>query len=106
MSYRDLHLSGEKRYLKFSESFKVCRYYQNIDHCQADGIENTANTPEALVDVVDEMNDRVDGVWQTTPEDEELQKRFRALIQPHDEGYRLNGRIGAKFLREHADLVG
>jgi hypothetical protein len=51
------------------------------------------------------MNQRLDGTWQGSEEDEELQRRFRALYSPDHMGYGLPGRIGAEFLRQHANLL-
>lgn len=103
---RKYWLIEEKRFLTFSESYKVCRFYQHAHNCQADGVENVPNTPDELSAVVDEMNQRIDGVWVDEPEDQDLQDRCRSLLQPYDEGYGLNGRIGAGFLRSNIELLG
>jgi len=65
-------------------------------------IENTA---EEILDLTKEMNERLDGTFIITEEDEELQKRFHALLHPDDFMYGTPARIGAKFLRENKDLL-
>lgn len=63
------------------------------------------NTPEEIRDLAREMNDRLDGTYVTTEEDEELQKKFQSLLYPDDFFYGTPARIGAKFLRENKELL-
>ncbi|MDO8662352.1 MAG: TIGR04372 family glycosyltransferase [Candidatus Omnitrophota bacterium] len=68
------------------------------------GIELIENTPEEITAVALEMDERFNGRWKTTDEDEELQRRFWKLF----ESYELNNpgvRIGAEFLRQHKYLL-
>lgn len=68
------------------------------------GIELIENTPEEIWGVVDEMERRLNGTWQTTPEDEQLQERFWTLFGPH----KLKSaevRIGCEFLRQNRRLL-
>lgn len=98
-------LKPEKRLLTFSEMIDCCRRYQHQNLCDEDGVEVIRNTPEEIVEVVDEMNRRVDGTWREAAEDDEFQERFRSLYLPRHEGYGANGNIGAAFLRRYADLL-
>jgi len=69
------------------------------------GIEVIENTEEEILDLAREMNERIDGKWITLDEDEELQKRFRALFP---EGHRCHGapsRLGAELLRQNRELL-
>ena len=63
------------------------------------------NTPEQIVDVCNEMILRLSGQWKETDEDEELQNRFRAVIETFPTYQRTPARMGAKFLREHQHLL-
>jgi putative glycosyltransferase (TIGR04372 family) len=63
------------------------------------------NTAEEILDLAQEMNERLDGTFVITEEDEELQKRFQALLQPHHHCYGTPARVGAKFLRDNRDLI-
>jgi len=69
------------------------------------GMAVVENTPEEIRDVALEMNARIDGTWQESPEDALLQKRFRSLWPA---GHLVSGfksRIGAKFLRDNQALL-
>ena len=76
---------------------------------ESKGVRITENTAEEILDIVMEMHERLEGSWQTSEEDEELQKIFweifptRAVDPAH--GIRLHGdiraRVGAQFLREN-----
>jgi len=63
------------------------------------------NTAEEILDLAQEMNERLDGTFIITPEDEELQQRFRSLLRPFDFCYGTPARVGAKFLRENEALL-
>jgi hypothetical protein len=63
------------------------------------------NTPEQIVDVCNEMILRLSGQWRETDEDEELQNRFRSVIETFPANQRAPARMGAKFLREHQHLL-
>ena len=70
------------------------------------GIELIENTPEEILDVCIEMDERLKGNWQTTDEDEDLQKAFWSIWKPSDINKSFRGRrIGTKFLRENRDLL-
>jgi len=74
-------------------------------NCRNDGVELVHNTPDEISEVVQEMNQRLDGTWQTRDEDEELQQRFDNLYLPEHYGYGLPGRIGAQFLHKNKELL-
>jgi putative glycosyltransferase (TIGR04372 family) len=69
------------------------------------GLELIDNSADEIVDMAREMNERVDGTFAVTGEDEDLQRRFRALFKPHHLGYGSPVRIGAAFLRQHRALL-
>ena len=72
------------------------------------GIEVIKNTPEEILDAVIEMEGRLNGTWQTTEEDNELQRRFWSSFKSskhHNSDGKLRGRIGANFLRENKMLL-
>ena len=71
------------------------------------GIEVIKNTPDQILDVVIEMEGRIDGTWQTTDDDDEIQRRFWSHFKSsplHNPGGKLRGRIGTKFLNENKML--
>ena len=63
------------------------------------------NSPEQIVDVVDEQLQRLNGKWLETDEDMELQQRFRRLVWGNDSDSFTLPKVGAKFLREHKNLL-
>jgi len=50
------------------------------------------------------MNEHLNGTFESTEEDEELQRRFHSLFQPYHYCYGTPVRIGTKFLRENKEL--
>ena len=67
-------------------------------------LELIENTPEEIKAVTIEMDERLNGTWKTTEEDEELQQRFWALFGP-DKLKSPGLRIGAEYLRENKDFL-
>ncbi|GLS22698.1 hypothetical protein GCM10007874_57180 [Labrys miyagiensis] len=68
------------------------------------GIEE--NTEEQIRDLVLEMLDRLDGVFQETSDAERLQQAFRGLLTPRHYTYGAPSRIGEAFLSQHAAELG
>ena len=102
---KKIRLISEKRFLTFREMLTTGMRYSYRSNCLQDGVDLIHNTPEEIAAVVKEMEDRLEGRWLITEEDEELQKRFIALYQPEHYGYSLPGRIGAEFLRQNSNLL-
>jgi len=75
------------------------------------GIDVIENTPEEITSVAIEMDERLNETWQTTEEDEDLQKRFWSLFESSESakssGWHgvLLSRVGAEFLRQNRDLL-
>ncbi len=97
---------GEERYLTFSEvlgsdagNFRYTSLYQ------AHHLKPVENTAEDIRELTLEMLDRSENRAVYTPEDEELQLRFKALLRPGHYGYGGINRIGAAFLRRHRHLL-
>lgn len=96
----------ERRFLTFSEILKseVGGFAKTQQYDEA-GIEVIENTPEEVLDLAIEMDERLKGTWQTTDEDEELQQSFRELFELSELHQTFLTRIGAKFLRQNRDLL-
>lgn len=90
--FRRIIESGAGRFLR-SEKFREA------------GLELVDNTPEELIAFSDEMLARLDGTWKAQEGDEDLQRRFRALMPAAYPMSRLPARVGAHFLRAHRDLL-
>jgi len=72
------------------------------------GVELICNTPEEIRDLAVEVDERLKGIWQPQPGDEELQQRFWEIFRKHapsDRRISHHVRIGASFLRNNSDLL-
>ena len=103
---KKLWLRADKRYLTFNEiihseigQFQSKELYENFG---IDVIENTSDEINALAL---EMDDRLNGTWVTTVEDEILQDKFRCLFEPNDLHQVFLSRMGAEFLKQNKDLL-
>jgi len=79
--------------------------YRYAELYRRDGLDVIENSPDEILELVREMLARLEGNWTRTPEDDELQRRFRELLRPGHYGYGSASRIGADFLRRHRDLL-
>ena len=73
------------------------------------GIEVIKNTPEEILGAVIEMEGRLNGTWQTTEEDDALQRLFWSSFKSsphHNPDGKIRGRIGTNFLRENNNQSG
>jgi putative glycosyltransferase (TIGR04372 family) len=103
---KKLWLSGKKRFLTFREILKRgAGEWHNREWFEGAGIEVIENTPEEILALTKEMNDRLDGRWITTEEDEKSQRRYRALISPDHRVYGFPSRVGSEFLRQNCELL-
>ncbi len=95
-----------KRFLTFREIMAVGadRWFWSQQYTAA-GLEVVENTPEEILALAKEMNERLDDSWVSTEEDEELQQRYRALIPPGHRCYGFPSRVGAEFLRKNRELL-
>ena len=99
-NYWSIH---EQRYLSYPEVLNSSIGFTNAPgHIEANGIRLIENTPDEILDVVNEMLDRVSGILSYSDDDNRLQKRFDQL-QHKAPGV---GRIGKSFLRNHSHLLG
>jgi putative glycosyltransferase (TIGR04372 family) len=89
-------------------------FSRNVGFCTSSyefndkGVKLVDNTPEEIRDLVVEMADRLEGVFQSKPEDKYLQSTFRRIFPKNAKdakGIRLHGKIyshyGSIFLRNN-----
>lgn len=104
---KKLWLREERRFMTFREIFD--RQIDNVrigKHYEQLGIEIVENTPEEIKALAVEMDERLKGTWQTTKEDEELQRRFWSIYRPHSLFHgTILAHIGAEFLRQNRELL-
>ncbi len=98
-------LRDERRFLTFREILDSgAGRFLRAGQFEELGIELIENTPEEITAVAIEMDERLKGTWQTTQEDEEQQRLFRALFKPSELNKVFRARIGAEFLRQNRKL--
>ena len=101
-------LKPEKRFMKIPEIIKSgAGGLKSGQEYEKWGIEVIKNTPDEILEAVNEMEGRLDGTWQTTDDDDEIQRRFWShfkLSPLHNSDGKLRGRIGANFLKENEML--
>jgi putative glycosyltransferase (TIGR04372 family) len=103
---KNLWLREQDRSLTFKEiiSSGIGRYLL-ADQYREKGIEAVENTPEEITALAVEMDERLNGTWETTEEDEELQKRFWSLYEANELHRVFRIKIGADFLRQNRHLL-
>lgn len=102
---KKLWLIQEKRMLTFDEMLntEISTYGRTEQYSKA-GIEVINNTPEEIMDVSMEMEERLNGTWEETQEDKILQEEIQRILE-NTNIRKFYGRIGAKFLRQHKELI-
>jgi putative glycosyltransferase (TIGR04372 family) len=107
--FKKLWLKAEKRFMSVREilasgagQFLFAEQYAHAD------IELVENTPEEIMALTMEVDERLNGTWKMTSEDEDLQQRFWEIFKRYAPT-ELHGiyrtRIGAEFLRQNRELL-
>ena len=113
LTFREINSSGAGQFLRSEQ-------YERLE------LEVIENTPEEITSLAVEMHERLDGTWQGTEEDDELQREFWAIFNRsgrsgtfdaelfinqtpgswlgtlHGE---IRSRIGTEFLRQNKALL-
>ena len=103
--FKKFHLNKENRDMSFSEIINL--EFGSIDTNEifaSLNLELIENSPDEIHAVTIEMDERLNGTWETTEEDEKLQQRFWDLFGP-DKLKSPDLRIGAKYLRQNKELL-
>ena len=69
------------------------------------GVTFEDNTDAEIRALLREMLDRHEGRFEVTADDEDLQRRYRALLKPNDYCYGAVARVGRDWLRENRHLL-
>lgn len=110
--FKKLWLTEEHRFLTFSEILQsdIGIFLRSEEYKNAE-IELIENTSEEIKAATIEIDDRIKGIWETTEEDEELQRRFWGHFQEKDLKFVCQEksesliRIGTEFLRQNRELL-
>jgi len=107
MIFQKVLFTSENRLATVSEMLRMRSEYSDERHQARLGVELVKNTADEIFAACEEMNARIDGTWETTAEDEELQKRYLDLVIKYSDQptWRGGGRVGTQFLRENQDLL-
>jgi len=108
--FKKLWLHKEKRFMTFREAFELYDDDYRGDYSEY-GIEFVENTPDEITDIAIEVDERLNVTWNSSKEDEELQKLFWSTFEKHHpHRYRFSGptlaRVGAAYLRQNRNLLG
>ena len=112
--FKKYYYKAENRFLSIKEMMQIEKTIGlNYDgHKYAElGIEVVENSAEETLDLIMEMNARIDGEWAESQEDIELQDKFQKIYrewcmqQNYIESATLHLRIGAMFLRKNPFLL-
>jgi len=102
---KKFYLEDEQRCLTFSEILNLDIGGGDTPEILADlKLQLIENTPQEILAVSTEMDERLKGTWKTSDEDEELQRRFWALFGP-EKARSPDLRMGAVFLRDNKLLI-
>lgn len=110
--FKKYYSTIEDRFLSIREMMKIekeCKY--DGHKYEEQGIEMIENSAKEIMDLVVEMNERLDGKWIETPEDIELQKKYQMIYkewweqEKYPKGAMMRMRVGTMFLRENLYLL-
>ena len=110
--FKKYYKKSEDRFLSVREMMQIekkVRYNGNL-YAQH-GVEVVENSAEEILDLVVEMNTRIDGKWIESPEDNMLQEKYQAIYREwcakehYRESATLRIRVGAMFLRKNRFLL-
>lgn len=111
--FKKYFCKSENRYLPIREMMQIDKKIGDMGskgYIQQ-GIEVVENSAEEILDLVVEMNERLDGTWVEKPEDIELQDKFQKLFrewceqQHYQEGGIIRMRVGTLFLKKNSYLL-
>lgn len=105
--FKKVWLRKERRLLKLREilDLGIGRLFKSEEFDEL-GVELVENTPEEITAVAMEMEERLKKRWQTSEEDEELQRRFWSLFKSSELNGKVLLRIGRDFLRQNQEILG
>ena len=69
------------------------------------GVELIENTPDEIKSLAIEMDERLNGNWQTDEEDSILQNKFEKILMDFNIDITKIPRMGSEFLRQNHQLL-
>lgn len=101
-----LRLKREDRYLSWPEILtSAVANYRFASLYDEAGIAVEENSADEIVELVEEMLQRLAGSFAESDGDRELQRRFRELLRPGHYSFGTPARMATTFLRWHRELL-
>lgn len=79
--------------------------YQFSEQYRREGLVVVNNSADEIRDLALEMIKRVNGEMVYTKEDDDLQEKFKSLMQPHHISFGSESRIGKEFIKKYNKLL-
>jgi putative glycosyltransferase (TIGR04372 family) len=99
-------LRDENRFMTFKEIFESGGYtFWTTSAYEVMGIDLLESTSEEITAVVLEMKERMEGTWETSEENEEIQRQFWKLFPKTEYHGEIRSRIGADFLLQQKEWL-
>jgi putative glycosyltransferase (TIGR04372 family) len=99
-------LRDKNRFMTFKEIFESgADVFWRSSKYDDLGIDLMESSPEEITAVVLEMKERLEGTWETSEENEELQRQFWKLFPKTEYHGELRSRIGADFLLQQKEWL-
>lgn len=106
MIFKKYWLKEQKRFMPVREIIASgAGRIQHAEGYENMGIELIENTPEEILDAVDEMDQRLKGAWKSNERNEELQRVFWSYFKSSDLHGVFRSRISARFLSQNKELL-
>lgn len=103
---KKLYLMKEQRFLTFREILhSEISCFSSIKQFEEYGIKVVDNTPDDIIALVIEMDERLKGRRSLTQEDEKLQQRFWSIYKATQKQGVFISHIGMEFLRQNRNLL-
>lgn len=97
---------SKQKFLTFKEMIESGADHWARTHLfEESGIQLVKNTPEEILSIAREMNEKIDRKWLACAGDEALQQKYWSLFPKNHRAYGTKARIGAEFLRNHKNLL-
>jgi len=104
--FKKYWLKNERRFMTFREIVELgFEKTQRGEELEKIGVELIENGSDEILDVTVEMHERLNGTWDSTKEDDDLQRRYWSVFENIDLNERFPTRIGAQFLRNNRELL-
>lgn len=101
--FKILFCKEKNRILKLHEVIEMGLGKCRVEEFQNHNIEIISNTSDEILEATKEMVMRQNKTWKDSPQDLELQNRFKALLEPTKYYIHLGTNICAYFLRKHRE---